>query len=520
MRKRTKAAPTQARVRRHIADLIGRLRREGRERLPTIAGLARECGVSPVTVHRVIRALCNEGALRATPRSGIRLASGRPRSQPNPGSPPPQSRHDYLLQRLQSDIASGRFASGTLLPPYKVMSRRYGVGSALLKRCLELLVNEERIVPYKRGYRVGRERQERSVGTVVVISRTGPIGSIEESPERRRRLLLELESACRRRNLRVQSMSVTVALGIQPLEDGRRHGIEELEQHRTVLGYMVLTTGLLDTELDGLLHTLQATDKPVAVVDEITPTPLDDLNRRLPGTGKFGLFALERGRQSGVHVAEYLTNRGHTALACFGYEYSIAWSGKRMEGVREVFAARGMEGTLTLVRLADAPGAMPPNAAAYQSLEKHFTTYAKQANPHFREGPPGPYRKERLARSLQDLHLFAALRPQLEATRRSCPARAWLFLNDHLGLMGYRYLMSKTVAVPGTVSIMGMDNTLSGFSSGLTSYDFRVDRLVVQVVEHLLQSKGPGVSARANPAPCIIAGVVVERETVRRLARD
>jgi DNA-binding LacI/PurR family transcriptional regulator len=88
---------------------------------------------------------------------------------------------------------------------------------------------------------------------------------------------------------------------------------------------------------------------------------------------------------------------------------------------------------------------------------------------------------------------------------------AWVFDNDYQAVAALDFLQKKHVAVPGSLSVCGFDDTAEGFSAGLASYSFKPDLLAQWAVEWVC-SNG---SSRLIPANAREPqGVVIPRQTL------
>ena len=80
---------------------------------------------------------------------------------------------------------------------------------------------------------------------------------------------------------------------------------------------------------------------------------------------------------------------------------------------------------------------------------------------------------------------------------------------DDLGLLALRFLRRKGIRLPRDLSLVSFDDTIAGYTNGLTSYNFNIPAIVNAMVEHVLAPNRAGWRGRVVE----ISGMVLERQT-------
>lgn len=316
----------------YLHSLVENTRSEGRERLPTIASIARTLGVSTKTVHAAVGRLKRQGVLRAGPRRGIRVcplnplrtektAGGDTRSAVRPGP---------RWRRVHASLAAQILSGGdSTLPSIKDIASVHGVARATAAKAVARLLDQGLVTHDGRGYRACVPRVPVRASTIVLVAR----GSVREGvfplTEHRLVRLRHLESLCAGRG---------VGLVVHPVEYARfSEDIDRLdtllrrETAGPVLGCLVWPTALADTVTAPLYRVINALSFPIAILVESTDLPgataLDDR----PGVR---LFQGVDNVAAGHLVARHLLALGHRRLAYVYPAQAPDWSRERLEGLR------------------------------------------------------------------------------------------------------------------------------------------------------------------------------------------
>jgi DNA-binding LacI/PurR family transcriptional regulator len=200
-----------------------------------------------------------------------------------------------------------------------------------------------------------------------------------------------------------------------------------------------------------------------------------------------------------VDVGEYLLSLGHRGVAYFSpycdtRERSPVQS--RKEGVEEAFRGAGYgEGVKAFLcdqfeSEADAAGAYLQEST-YRSLQEVSTEYlaaidAIDPRPEYFFPPTGMTYP-----LVHQYHWYQFLLPRFEEALSDRSVTAWVGFNDTVALLAYSFLLSNGIKVPEDISVIGFDDTIASYGYNLSSYNFNVDGMITEALDHIIRFR-PG----------------------------
>jgi DNA-binding LacI/PurR family transcriptional regulator len=107
------------------------------------------------------------------------------------------------------------------------------------------------------------------------------------------------------------------------------------------------------------------------------------------------------------------------------------------------------------------------------------------------------------------------LAPLLKKALAEKSITAWACANDMAALMALSFLKSRTIAVPGRISVVGFDNSLESMKAGLTTYDFNRSAAFYAALRYVISGTLPGSASGRRPLN--ISGYLVARATTRAM---
>lgn len=504
-------SPALRKALRHLQQVV--LAAAGRPgaRLPTVFELARACGVASDTMRRAVGVLVDKGVLQARQRDGIRVMRGATAlladAIPRDVESGPGLAHEHIASCIRSDIQQGGFPPGEQLPTSKQLLQRYASSYGTVRKALEKLLAAGVLERAGRGYRPRLRIAARSRNTVFLIVRGADPDEgqrIGTWAPRNHQQYLALERACAMRNVSLQ-MHVYRYRGRDLVDDaGKRRMPAESTAREDVLGYLVWDQGLDGLDPPAYVADIAAHGKPVSVLT------VQERHHYGPcGPGQVNVYALGTDRRCGEIMGEYLRELGHRRVAYIGDPES-----PRAYGIRAAFQAVGLHDAVVPA----APSSLLETAVRV-STDELGSYLARAADP----GLPYDHATQRIlsrwqARLLNDINAecsAAALHPLFEGLLTREDVTAWVANSDALALHVLRYLRSRDVAVPDTLSVVGFDDIEAAFIEGLTSYNFNVEAIVQAMLDHILH---PGAAKSAQDGRVVVIdGFVKERETSRAL---
>lgn len=518
----------KASLRESIRSIIDTYREQGIDTLPGTRLLARQLGVSYVTVAKVLKSLAEEGLVIISDRRSARIAGspldGADGDVCGDAPEPARSSRQAVRREIERDILTGVFATGSTLPTLKECAFRYGVSSRTASRALVSLEHDGLLERTGRRFRVpSRAESMRTRGTILLVS--GPLPerpgwSMFDGPPYNE-LVRELErrshaSGCRfakaiypRYEKRASRFVTEDGRPIAaPIDRGKgdQPSNQLMRFEGGVIGIVLLPLGSPGWQREAI-RTARRYRCPTALFRSGHQRHSAPTAENTPVRA----FQTSPEHHAGRTVAEYLLRAGHRYCAFIAPFGSAPWAIERLDGFREAFRRSGV--SFEVVTIAD------ERATDLSSLMQHRYRWTPQRVERFLDTShvnrfESKARcsfavRERLWRAMQQEALEAHIRPLLQRTLTHGRLTAWVAANDAAAIAALGFLERKRIAVPRDISVIGFDNGYDAFRWNLSSYSFNVAAHAHAMIEYLLEPRGR-YHAYAEPV-FPIPGVLVER---------
>jgi DNA-binding LacI/PurR family transcriptional regulator/DNA-binding FadR family transcriptional regulator len=456
-------------------------------RLPTIQQMATTAGVSTWVMKKAIKVLSRQGVITASPKTGITInfgGSGLKMYQKGPSS---NSKCKYIVKKIETEILPALSSASFILPSSKELSHRFGVSHPTLQKALSELLRIGRLQRYKKGYALHQNFNTTGKKKIIVIWSEETDASTKPSLTRSEFELQSFEMICAFNNVRLKILKSTT--------DGRidNRSLASVTDHPDdILGFMVFT---LAKEQYPFFHALQATGKPVAVLDEGS----GEVKLPFLGSGKFRIFQAGMSGQCGSTAAYYLKDHGHKHIAYLSIFHDMPFSQVRLQGIFDVVDQFGEEYSITPFCNATQHSYSVPSEKMKEILKQEKREYY----------PSIGYSSNRylLKKPVDEL---------CEKALRNKRITAWIAANDFLAFNAIDYLGKRGIRVPGDLSIIGFDDTLEAVNYHLTTYNFNSHALMHGMFNFLIDNQRPGAVRKQSEVDAY-DGYIVERETVGNL---
>jgi DNA-binding LacI/PurR family transcriptional regulator len=283
-----------------------------------------------------------------------------------------------------------------------------------------------------------------------------------------------------------------------------------------VLGSIVIRAGLNDQVLFPLLRRLQATDRPIALFDEVR-TPAGDARLRNLPLVRTTVFTDDV--QAGRDVGTFLLASGHRRVAYFSARHGDQWSVDRLQGIRAAFADAGLENGVETFTThcptlagADLSSEQIRARITRPAAERMVRTFVDSWHIAFRETMVNRIAVDARACMLLELQADHLGRMFSNAVSDRS-VTAWIGANDDAAVECILYLRAKGIAVPDTISVLGFDDSATALTYRLSSYSFNPVGAMHMMLEHITRPQSP--LFRSHPAgACVPAsGYVNQRMT-------
>jgi len=494
----------------YVTALIERLRSENDRFLPNVYSLARQAGTSHVTIIKVLDCLREKGVL--TSGRGRRVRIIDPARPENTAGVSPERclKWERLYRRINSGIVNGVYLPGAPLPSPKELMKTYGACYRTMRKALDRLLRDGRIITRPRGYAAAPVAALKRHDTVVLSGPMDASGEIAFYTPRSPEFLRMVEQECSR---------IGVRLEICPYDqEGDRFGGPGryrrtfLDRNTSVIGFIVWTTGIAPDPLRRFMHRLAAAGRPAALLEESAVYELPPL----PSRRRFRLFSMGISSLAGRRMGRYLLDLGHRRIAYIAPTHNNLWSRNRLAGLRSVFADAGLPGgvaAFTDERFAF-PQQYPPQQSRVDAVIRMITQRQaeEEAMPVLLSRSGINELRTRIDQITWGNTMRGILIPFLEKAAADPSITAWVGAEDNTAASCLEYLRIIGKTAPRDVSVAGFDDAIEASLYKLTSYNFNTPAVVRAMLDFILNPRAPGggdaveiegtvVSRRSSAAP-------------------
>lgn len=471
----------------------------------TVRLMAREAGVSLVTMSKAVGELKRRGVLQTNHRHGITLATEMVQEERRGGK-----RWERVARELSADIAAGHYRRNALLPSCKELAARYGVCAPTMAKGLRRLQAQGDLVRWVRGYQVAPGPRTSARKALVIFTR----GLYQRDqlllPPRREEILRALERRCSHANLDVILVRYHNIDGrIVPVGDDERVLGDTAVMDRAV-GFLVMASGLGWPMVDALVGRLVGRYRPIAVFDE-SGVAAERLRAFRRSTR---VFALATSQDCGVAVGHYLRRLGHRRIAYLSLSSGAIWSRNRAAGLVRAFAEAGV-----VCDLVECAADQPQEP--WEGQEQAEDVVRLIGDMIDRGLDPSEPLQQRLARAVEisKPHIRSALGRQrfreslepLMSAALASDATVWVAAHDTIAVQCSDFLERHGRAVPDNLSLISFDDTPEAYLRRITSYNFDAPALVYAMVDYLLSSRR---MSRPGNRAVEVEGFIDERGSV------
>lgn len=494
-------------------------RRNGTDRLPPIAELAKSAGVSTASMHKASSYLCDRGVLLSVPRRGtvIADASRTPRHQVHEPATPFETpaRWQIVKRDIHERILRGDYVSGAMLPPYKELYQAYGTGFATLKKALNVLVSQGLLVPCRRGYRVFSSSTSRPASAILFVSKLPVASAVRVGPESSLPFSLAVQREVHRAGCGMEVVDDLYGKG----ESQWMHEIHAVMRRRTVLGIAFSALHFISDESRRIIRSLSRLNVPVALL-ETTRTVYP--NTEFITARNVRLFAISSQYQAGQRVANHLLAHGHRRVCYISPFGSALWSQQRLLGAQSIYeSSEGQAAVHPFVSESWVDKGRAREAITASSRFDRVVTASESIERYFGDPPgqSGAFLEQHALPYLLNENVRTTAEPLFTRALEEANSTAWILGNDAVMSMAYDFLTRRGVAVPQAISLIGFDDSTGAALRSLDSYNFNVSRVVQTALGYILASVKSG--RERHPDTLVeIPGFIVSRGSVRTVAND
>jgi len=476
----------------------------------SVRRLAREAGVSYVTMWKAMR--------RRSAAAGKHPKAVAPTTSATSGADKPaitasgkERAWMRIASRIQEDLLQNRLPRHEVLPQVKELCARYDAGFRVMQSALAHLCDRGLLQRTGRRYhaavRSPAASAQLTIAVLIFVWYEGPL-VIPEAYDRE--FLPDFEAECMRRNVRFEIVRYVL------LQDEHRTACYDdytplsLEKRSDYAGFLVPIWSPYCQSND-LFARLQATGKPVAIIDEIGGWKPPSFQ-----TGNTNALVV-RARSyaaGGREAARDLIAGGHRRIAFFSPFHSDVWSQECLASMEAAaseagcggaivpFVRQGSQATNEYLDAALARGVWDPLRAGYSKLKPSLPgAYREQLEPYF-------------LLSLRDQLSFAEHRRQVYGFFSKALSdkniTCWVGADQDTALFAHEFQIARKRTIP----LVGFGNSLALTTQRIASWNFNAPAAAGAALEHLLYPKRR--LAGQKGAELAIQGALCGRESLRR----
>jgi DNA-binding LacI/PurR family transcriptional regulator len=446
-------------------------------RLSAIDSLARQCGVSPVTMLSAVT-ICQKAGLLTSVR-GQGVWAGKP---PETQCGDPVRQRDTIgdiVMAFSRDILRGEYTPDSRVPSRVSLQQRYGVGYSAITIMLHRAARSGLVYKQGQAWRISSSVVHSSRNRIAIVGGGSRQDQIKFFRPRADQFIRSLETQALQRNCRLVWVRHEITDSGVVFFNERGQTFYSLPDTRNLLGIIVWNH---DTRL---IRALASHNIPVAVIQEDESDALDSLE--LPGVR---CFQIGFDTRCAAQMGTYLLSRGHRRIAFLSW-ITRGWSENRLRGHCTAFDTAGYPDAVTVVNPPDSAQLHYFRPEAHASTQRSVQWYASRIQFINKE-------RARIARSFTPV--FSRCIEQKEIT-------AWVGANDTLALHALDYLQS--LDPPPSIAVAGFDDTHEGLINHLTSYHFDLDMCARAMITHVINPRT--IPGWRKATPYRIGGWVVER---------
>lgn len=384
--------------------------------------------------------------------------------------PQDQGKWKATSERLLAQIEAGRWKPGEQLPGSAWLCEFFGVTAPTLRKAVHPLVDEGRLDPLARGWRVHRAADQVRGLRVALVRSCDEGGSMvgEAVREAFFRRALEQESARTGMRIAIWGMSPQGVLFV----GGKAYD------------------GEISALADGLVLSLWRMDRPETAFARLSgiriPAAIWDERPQggvKPSFHRCRWFTSGYSLAPGKAMARHLVDQGHRGIAYLSPFHGSQWSRNRLAGMDSNIPQDAQLRAFTIDAFSD-PSQSNPSPDDVSLL---MAPLARHMDGLF------PERVAAIAESmealLRDRAVFGEIDALCSAALRDPGLTAWVAANDDVALLAWSWLSARGVEIGKHLALAGFDNSLRSQEAGLTSYGFAEEDLAVGMLAYIAEPR-------------------------------
>jgi DNA-binding LacI/PurR family transcriptional regulator len=295
----------------------------------SIRRLATMAGVSYVTMWKAVRMRS-----RNSPRTAMDHRASLHQKSADPLAHKPDLAWQRLKRLIEVDILHGRLPDFEALPQIKELAVRYGVGFRTVREALAALCDDGLVRHIGRHYNavISAARTPLTIG--LLAHECFDFTLIADYDQY---FVPALEQECVRRHVALEMLPYRMVGDSAQIYSARDNSEQSIENRGDLDGY-VLPVFYPRTVNEDLFARLQATGKPIVIIDEIGQW---DMPASMMQSGRALVIHARPYRTAARETARAIMARGHRHMAFFSPFHRDLWSHQCLEGLNDAVDAAG-----------------------------------------------------------------------------------------------------------------------------------------------------------------------------------
>jgi DNA-binding transcriptional regulator YhcF (GntR family)/DNA-binding LacI/PurR family transcriptional regulator len=464
------------------------------DRLPPLKQLAAKAKVKAGSMSAALAALAREGKVTVRRKSGI--YAGVRRAEPSTIS----LGQKWLRTKvqIQRDILEGHFASERSLPSLADLQHRYNVCYSTIHKSLVSLAEEGVLRGQGGGYVVPGLPGQSSRASLMYIGFGDLSGKLTLEFNRIGEIIQTLKKTAE-----LRCLDLTL-FGLHARHDTGR-SVSELQSARrkvTPIGYIIVTFGFAYSTFVGILESIAAEKKPIAIFDEkgglVLPRHLADL----PNIRIFSIAGISAGKA----VGHYLARQGHRHIGYLNPFHGELWSKQRLAGLRQSMTAANPEATVDPF-IADLPDQYDTFFLTHLISPRIPSAIKRLKSDFLRQFGYSDVMQHLITEvfnqttGILQMHaMHDLMRPLVERIVADSRLTAWVCANDSVAIIAKELVrrMKKTAA--RSISMVGFDDSIMAYIDDITSYNFNFGNIALRMMFFILNPPSVPAPLRGNTA--------------------
>jgi DNA-binding GntR family transcriptional regulator/DNA-binding LacI/PurR family transcriptional regulator len=476
----------------------------GRGTLPPVRSMARQFGVSPVTVMRAVRVLESNGVL--TSRWGKGIAKKGTVTPPSTTGVRDGSTFERTLERFRNDIFRGYFRTHLPLPPVNQLTARYDVSYPTIRKVLSALLSENILKRNGARYYFFTNRPARHP-RIAIIAFGEARETIKIETERERTFFRNLSSIAADNNVDLEILCYNDYLEKPHFYTPHNEPLQQYLKTAGICG-IILSSYHMNNSAE-CLATLLSLNIPVSAWIEDSGI-LSTVDRFGSYYRKLTFFDSSYSTIPGNDVGRHLLEKGHRTIAFISPFHGSPWSRNRFKGLTKA-ATIHPDATLHQFTATEYINDYYYMLPFLEKNDAGCTTlsHALKKRVHRFLAPRLSAIKQEHDTLLRDNAIFASVKNAVDRITADESVTALVCVNDLVAGLITDYWDFQQIPSRRRPALFGFDNSFTSIRKQISSYEFNTHGEIQNMINHVLY---PDTTLFNRNRPVIrLKGTVIER---------